>query len=271
METVGVPCEVPHCPKAIESICPPILHEGVSSVKQLTGVILFFDVLQVIPHNSPMNQALTARQQEVYSKIRDYIKENGESPTLGELRDTLKVESINTVVHHLIALERKGYILRKKHAKRNISLRETDSNNFGTSTVSVPVVASVGCDDLSTFANGRHDESIEVDKKLIENKGDVVAVRATGNSMNDADIHDGDYILVQLTENAKNGDRVAAIVGDMVTVKKYEKNNGVTVLRPESKDPKYKPIILSEDFKIAGKVLCTIPSDSMDITEVVYD
>ena len=89
--------------------------------------------------------------------------------------------------------------------------------------------------------------------------------------MNDADIHDGDYILIQVTEHAENGDRVAAIVGDMVTVKKYEKNNGVTILRPESKDLKYKPIILSEDFKIAGKVLCTIPGDSMDITEVVYN
>ncbi len=109
-----------------------------------------------------------------------------------------------------------------------------------------------------------------MDRKLVEGKGDVVAVRAVGNSMSDADIHDGDYILIELTNYAESGDRVAAIIGDMVTVKKLDKRNGMVILRPESKDPKYKPIFMSEDFKIAGKVICAIPGDnSMDITEVV--
>lgn len=216
-----------------------------------------------------MNSPLTSKQQRIYSYIRQYMDEHGKSPTMDEIRAYANVGSINTVVDHLKALERKGYIVRRKHAKRNIELRNADRHNFANATMAIPVAASVGCDDLSVFAHATHDEFIEVDRKIVEKKGDVVAVRAVGNSMNDADIFDGDYVLIQLTDQAENGDRIAAIVGDMVTVKKLEKRNGMTILRPESKDPKYKPIILSEDFKIAGKVICTVPNQSMDMTEVV--
>jgi SOS-response transcriptional repressor LexA len=76
-------------------------------------------------------------------------------------------------------------------------------------------------------------------------------------------------VLIRFTDHAQNGDRVAAIVGDMVTVKRYEKKDGVVVLYPESKDPKYKPIVMREDFKIAGKVLCVIPNPGAELTEVV--
>lgn len=219
-----------------------------------------------------MKQPLTSKQQRIYSFISQYIQEKDMSPTLDEMRLFLDVSSLNAVVDHIKALEQKGYILRRKHAKRNIELRNMERHGLITWTTTVPVVASVGCDDLSTFATdyeNTSDESIDVDQKLIEGKGDVVAVRAVGDSMNDADIHNGDYILIQLTDRAQNGDRVAAIVGDMVTVKRYERKNGVTILMPESKDPKYRPIILNQDFKIAGKVICSIPGRSMDISEVV--
>lgn len=222
-----------------------------------------------------MKQPLTSKQQEIYSFLRQYIKKEQDSPTLEEIRVFLDVSSLNTVVDHLKALEQKGYIVRRKHAKRNIELRDVKMDNLIDWPVTIPVTASVGCDDLSIFANDREhafDESIDVDRKLVAGKEKVVAVRAVGNSMNDAGIQNGDYILIELTENAENGDRIAAIVGDMVTVKRLDKRNGLVVLRPESKDPKYKPLIMSEDFKIAGKVICAIPGDNnMDITEVVYD
>jgi len=67
----------------------------------------------------------------------------------------------------------------------------------------------------------------------------------------------------------QNGDRVAAIVGDMVTVKRLERLDGVTILYPESKDPKYKPIILKENFKITGKVLCVIPATAGALSDIV--
>jgi repressor LexA len=215
-----------------------------------------------------MKEPLTYKQQELLGAIRSYFKSHEQSPTLKEMGDLVGGKSLRTVAQYLDILERKGYIFRRKHAKRNIELVEEKPQGINSSFVSVPVAASVGCDDLSVFVNENHDEFLEVDQKLVEGKEPVVAVRAVGNSMNDADIENGDYVLVQVTDVAESGDRVVAIVGDMVTVKRLEKKDGFMILRPESKDPSYKPIILNDDFKIAGKVICTVPGDSMDITRV---
>jgi len=219
-----------------------------------------------------MQQLLTYKQKRVLDNIRLYMTAKGEPPTLEELRENLGLRSVRTVVQYLEVLEQKGYIVRRKNAWRNIELRNADG---GWGTVSIPVVANVGCDDLSVFAQEQADEFIEVDKHIVDEAGEIVAVRAVGDSMNDAGINSGDYILVQFTNNVQNGDRVAAIVGDMVTVKRLERRpgrpgeEGVTILYPESKDPKYKPIILREDFKITGKVLCVIPANASVQNDIV--
>ena len=214
-----------------------------------------------------MNRALTYKQQRVLDAVKSHLEVMHESPTLEQLRLTLGFSSLRTVTQYLDTLESKGYIVRHRGFKRNIELRNADG---GWGTVSVPVIANVGCDDLSVFAQEKSDEFIEVDRRIAEEEdGGIVAVRAIGDSMNDAGINSGDYVLIRFTEKAENGDRVAAIVNDMVTVKRLERKEGVTVLWPESKDPKYKPIILKEDFKIAGKVLCVIPAPETEITEVV--
>jgi repressor LexA len=217
---------------------------------------------------------LTGKQKRVLENISLYIQAKGEPPTLEELRRNLGFKSLRTVVQYLDILERKGYMVRRKYARRNIELRPIDAEGRTETLVSVPVVANVGCDDLSTFAQEQYDEFLQVDKKIVEQNGEIVAVRAVGDSMLDAGINSGDYILVQFTDNVKSGDRVAAIVGDMVTVKRLERRDGVTILYPENKDPKYKPIVLREDFKIAGRVLCVIPAavaDAEDITTVEED
>lgn len=214
---------------------------------------------------------LTSKQKRVLENISLYIQAKGEPPTLEELRKNLGFKSLRTVVQYLDILERKGYMVRRKYARRNIELRPIDAEGRTETLVSVPVVANVGCDDLSIFAQEQYDEFLQVDKKIVEQNGDIVAVRAVGDSMLDAGINSGDYILVQFTDNVKSGDRVAAIVGDMVTVKRLERRDGVTILYPENKDPKYKPIVLREDFKIAGRVLCVIPAavaDNDDVTRV---
>jgi repressor LexA len=219
---------------------------------------------------------LTSKQKRVLENISLYIQAKGEPPTLEELRKNLGFKSLRTVVQYLDILERKGYMVRRKYARRNIELRPIDAEGRTETLVSVPVVANVGCDDLSTFAQEQYDEFLQVDKKIVEENGDIVAVRAVGDSMLDAGINSGDYILVQFTDNVKSGDRVAAIVGDMVTVKRLERRDGVTILYPENRDPKYKPIVLREDFKIAGRVLCVIPAavadaEANDITAIAED
>ncbi|HEV7449461.1 MAG TPA: transcriptional repressor LexA [Candidatus Paceibacterota bacterium] len=212
---------------------------------------------------------LTGKQKRVLENISLYMEAKGEPPTLDELRRNLGFKSIRTVVQYLDILERKGFVVRRKYARRNIELRPIDAYGRAETLVSVPVVANVGCDDLSVFASEQYDEFLQVDKKIVEESGDIVAVRAVGDSMLDAGINSGDYILVRFTDNVKSGDRVAAIVGDMVTVKRLERRDGVTILYPENKDPKYKPIVLRGDFKIAGRVLCVIPAAVADNQDVV--
>jgi repressor LexA len=214
---------------------------------------------------------LTRKQKRVLDNIRLYVEAKGTAPTLEELRKNLGLKSLRTVTQYLESLERKGYITRRKHAHRNIELRAVDAEGHSATLATVPVVANVGCDDLSVFAAERADEFLQVDTHIVEEVGEIVAVRAVGDSMQDAGIKSGDYILVQFTDDVKSGDRVAAIVGDMVTVKRLERRQGVTILYPESSDPKYKPIILREDFKIAGKVLCVIPSSLAETSDVIYE
>lgn len=217
-----------------------------------------------------LSKSLTGKQKRVLDNIQLYISAKGEPPTLDELRKNLGFKSLRTVTQYIEALERKGYILRRKHARRSIELRAVDAEGTNAMLVSVPVVANVGCDDLSVFAQEQSDEFLQVDKQIVdEANGEIVAVRAVGDSMIDAGVKSGDYILVQFTDKVKSGDRVAAIIGDMVTVKRLERRNGVTILYPENKDPKYKPIVLRDDFKIAGRVLCVIPASVAEFNDVV--
>lgn len=221
-------------------------------------------------YHRDMQSPLTKRQKETLEFIRSYIVDHGSSPTIAQIQSRMGMKWPNSVFVILRALEAKGYILRRKHAKRNIELRGADSDGLPSSSIiSVPIVASVGCDDLRTYANEQHDEFLEIDKTLMKKPENTIAVRAVGDSMNDAGINSGDYVLIELTEDVQNGDRVVAVVGDMVTVKKLERQPGLTILRPESKDPIYKPIVMHEDFKIAGKVICIISNPAAVLTEVV--
>jgi len=218
----------------------------------------------------PINKSLTGKQKRVLDNIQLYINAKGEPPTLDELRQNLGFKSLRTVVQYIETLERKGYVVRRRYSHRNIELRAVDAEGRAAMLVSVPVVANVGCDDLSVFAQEQSDEFLQVDKQIVDEvHGEIVAVRAVGDSMADAGVKSGDYILVQFTDKVKSGDRVAAIIGDMVTVKRLERRNGVTILYPESKDPKYKPIVLRDNFKIAGRVLCIIPAGVAEMDEVV--
>ena len=218
----------------------------------------------------PISKSLTGKQKRVLDNIQLYINAKGEPPTLDELRQNLGFKSLRTVVQYIETLERKGYVVRRRYSHRNIELRAVDAEGRSAMLVSVPVVANVGCDDLSVFEQEQSDEFLQVDKQIVDEvHGEIVAVRAVGDSMADAGVKSGDYILVQFTDKVKSGDRVAAIIGDMVTVKRLERRNGVTILYPESKDPKYKPIVLRYNFKIAGRVLCIIPAGVAETDEVV--
>jgi repressor LexA len=218
-----------------------------------------------------MSLKLTTKQRKVFNYLVDYIKNTKNSPTLDEIQDFLGAKSVNSVIQYLDSLEKKSLIIRHKGVKRNIEIVDKNKleNIGGCEIITIPVFASVGCDNLNVIATENTDEFLDIDKRIINSKNRFFAVRAVGFSMKDAGVSDGDLVLIEETQDVNSGDKVVVVVGDVVTMKRIEKKDGFIVLYPESKDPVYKPIVLKDDFKIIGKVVCVIPDESFDYTEVV--
>lgn len=218
-----------------------------------------------------MGVKLTQKQKKLYQYLIDYIKNNKDAPTFEEMRDFLGVKSLNSIFQYLNSLEKKGLIIRHRGVKRNIEIVDKNKleNIGGCEIITIPVFASVGCDNLNVIATENTDEFLDIDKRIINSKNRFFAVRAVGFSMKDAGVSDGDLVLIEKTQDVNSGDKVVVVVGDVVTMKRIEKKDGFIVLYPESKDPVYKPIVLKDDFKIIGKVVCVIPDESFDYTEVV--
>jgi repressor LexA len=213
-----------------------------------------------------MKKTLTTKQNTILSLISKFASDNnGNTPTLDWLRSQAGYSSINSIVKHLKALEAKGYIMRRKHAKENniVLLEELEKSVDGTasSMVTIPVIASVGCDDMSVFAEETADEFLTIDASLLGRKR-VIAIRAEGDSMNDAGVENGDYALVELMENGEpvqNGEIVTAIIDGMAVLKRYEKKDNMVILYPQSRNPEHKPIIVNQGFRIVGKLWQIIP------------
>lgn len=213
---------------------------------------------------------LTPKQKKFYDVLARHVNEKGEAPTVQEFMRTLKLSSPRAVTQYLEALERKGLIERSRYEARGIRLRNGEFGG-GVETVTVPVIASSGCDNVSIFAERLFDEYVCIAKDLLEGwkKDRVVCIRAVGHSMVDAGIADGDYVLVELTEAVSAGDLVVAVVDGFAVIKKIEYANNAIILHPVSSDPKYKPILLNRNFKIFGKVIDVVRSPARGDIEIV--
>src|SRR3989344_7593816 len=202
----------------------------------------------------------TPAQEETFSFLKQYIGKNGQAPTMMELCKEFKLKSVLSVTQRLEALERKGLIKRDRFQHRSIQILKGDSSGITSGTIQVPVIASAGCDAMEVYAQDEFGEYILVDKNLINVHTNIAAIKAVGDSMQDAGIRNGDYVIVEVTDNVENGDRVVAIVGNMAVIKQYKKADGMVFLNPENKDGGYHPIVVGqEDSKIFGKVLSIIP------------
>jgi repressor LexA len=212
---------------------------------------------------------LTKKQQQVYEFIKDKVVAEGHAPTLGEIAGKIEAASIRSVTQYLEALERKGLIKRNRYAQRGIELIEDPGteNEF----ISLPVFASAGCGSPSIIAERTFDEYVTVASSFIKGQGsDLFVIRATGESMVDAGIPDGSFVLVKMTENISPNDLVVAIIEDTAVIKKISFADNAVVLSPVSKDKSYQPIIILEkDFKIFGKVVKVIKVEAEDDYQVV--
>ncbi|MFA6183661.1 MAG: S24 family peptidase [Parcubacteria group bacterium] len=207
-------------------------------------------------------EILTPKQKIVLQAIKSYYLENGIMPTIREIKDEagnlgLKLKSIRSFFNYLNELESKGYIQRSSE-DRGIKLKGITDKLF----VDVPILGLANAGTASVYADEYFEGFLKVSKSIVGSR-DVFAIQISGNSMNKAKvngktINNGDFVLIEKTQNYSYGDKVLVVIDGLATVKTYrvfDEDN--IVLAPESTEKKHKPIFLtSEDnFVINGKVI----------------
>jgi len=200
---------------------------------------------------------LTRRQKEILDFISEMTEKNGFPPTIREIGKKFKIASTNGVRAILSALSVKGYIRRKPLLSRGIEVLRSVSSSIGRvkpALVSVPLLGRISA-GLPVLAVENVEGSIGIDRTLFPGDG-IFFLKVVGDSMRDAGILNGDYVLAQQQNTADKGEIVVAMIGDEATVKRYfpEKNK----VRLEPANPEFGPIIVEKrtpDFFIAGKVI----------------
>lgn len=209
-----------------------------------------------------MSEKLTKKQKAVLECIEDCIAKKGYGPTVREICAEIGLSSPSTVHVHLKALEEKGYIERDPLKSRSIMLKQNDqgqpvgrneSNVLSPSfskTIDVPLVGNVAAGE-PILAEENITETMSLPIDIVGDSASfMLSVR--GESMIEAGINDGDYVVVKQQQTANNGDIVVAIIEDGATVKTFYKESDHIRLQPENST--MEPIIVT-NCAIAGKVV----------------
>ncbi|MEI8196319.1 MAG: transcriptional repressor LexA [Phycisphaerae bacterium] len=192
----------------------------------------------------------TPKQLNILIAIRDFRVRNGYSPTMQELADLLGVSKV-TIFEHVEALERKSLILRAHNRARSLEIAPTVKLPDEAKSTSFPVVG--------TIAAGQPIEAIEnndtIDlESLFNTRHGTYVLRVKGSSMIEDHIADGDYVIIERRETAKDGEIVVALLEDgSATLKRYYKERGRIRLQPANSS--MNPIYVSKDIKIQGVLI----------------
>ncbi len=195
---------------------------------------------------------------QAYAFIRNQIIHTGVTPSLRDIADAVGYSSRNSAEKLLVRLEERGLIKRSEN-----SMRLSDKTPSMTErTVDIPLVGAVAC-GLPSLAEQDFEALIPVSTRIAQPGHTYFLLRARGTSMNKSGINDGDLLLVRQQPAAENGDKVVALINNDATVKHFylDHENGIVILKPNSTNKSYKPIILSEDFMIQGVVVATLPKN----------
>ena len=191
------------------------------------------------------------RQRQILDFIRQHIQITGSAPTLREIADSLGVSSLATVHEHLTTLENKGLIKRKTGKNRAIKVVGNESQ---------PQMAGVDVPILGYIAAGAPIEpytdpnsSMSIPPSLMSLQKRTYLLQVKGESMIEEQIRDGDYVVIEQSDSANNGDIVVALLDNgMATLKRFFKET--TRIRLEPANAKMSPIFV-KNVKIQGKVV----------------
>ncbi len=184
--------------------------------------------------------ALTRRQREVLDVIREFIETNGYSPSLEEIGGTLGLSSVATVHKHVTHLVEKGLVRRVWNQNRSIELVEAG----GGRAIDVPLVGSIAAGDpLEALATT---ETITVPADMVAGKGRTFVLKIRGESMIGEQIREGDYVIIEARQVARDGETVVALLdGSDATLKRIYREGSTVRLQPSH--PTMAPIVVAAD------------------------
>lgn len=196
------------------------------------------------------SKTISRRQEQILDYIKAETETQGYPPSVREIGRAVGLKSTSTVHGHLAQLERKGYIRRDSSKPRAIEVLPAAGILPRSASVTVPLVGRVTA-GLPVLAVENIEDYFPLPKDFGE-QGTLFMLRVTGDSMIEAGILDGDYVIVRQQENAENGEIVVALLEDEATVKRFFKEKDKLRLQPENRF--MEPIIV-EDASILGKVI----------------
>ena len=201
---------------------------------------------------------LTKKQQEVFNFIKNYIEKNGYPPAVRDICKGVNLSSPSSVHAHINSLVEMGYLKKDLLKKRAISIsddyrEESDiykGKENGIDYLEVPVIGQVAAGQ-PILAAENVERTFPLPMDFAKNK-DVFMLKVKGDSMINAGIFDGDYVIVRREDTASNGNIIVALIDDSATVKTFYKENGYFRLQPEN--DYMEPIIVNE-LKVLGRVI----------------
>lgn len=193
---------------------------------------------------------ISLKQQEIIDFIKEEINRKGYPPSVREICKAVGLKSTSTVHGHLSRLEKKGYIRRDPTKPRAIEVLNNGIREF-SDVIKLPVIGKVTA-GTPILAVENIDEYYSIPRDLVNGyECESFILKVRGESMINAGILDGDYIIVRRQSFADNGDIVVALIGDEATVKRFFKETDHIRLQPEN--PTMEPIIVNNVI-VLGKV-----------------
>jgi len=189
---------------------------------------------------------LNERAGKILAFIQGFTREHGFPPTIREIGEAFGISSTNGVRYYLTLLEKGGHLKRSGRISRGIGPTAPQV------ATGIPILGRVAAGQ-PILAEENHEGTLETIEMFGDRRG-LFALKVRGDSMIDAGILAGDYVVVRHQERANAGEIVVALVGDEATVKYYRPREDSVELVPAN--PKYEPIVVAEesDFRILGTV-----------------
>jgi repressor LexA len=223
------------------------------------------------PDRGEAGDGLTQRQRRVLEVIRDSIDRRGYPPSVREIGEAVGLSSASSVAHQLSVLQRKGWLRRDPNRPRALDVRMPGETTVMTGSPAEPSGVG-GADEASTprptyvplvgriaaggpvLAEQAVEDVFPLPRELV-GEGTLFMLKVAGDSMVEAAICDGDWVVVRQQPTAENGEIVAAMIDGEATVKTYKRRDGHVWLMPHN--PAYEPIP-GDDATVLGRVVTVL-------------